>query len=420
MTPIIEVKGLSKKYRMGESQPYLTLRDSLVNFAKNPFKKIKKDLNKDDFWALKDINFTVEPGEVVGIVGNNGSGKSTLLKILSRITPPTEGLVVLRGKVGSLLEVGTGFHHELTGRENIFLNGAILGMKKNEVKQRLKAIINFAEINKFIDTPLKHYSTGMKMRLAFSVAAHLDPDILLVDEVLAVGDVDFQQKCLGKMGEVAKSGRTVILVSHDLRAIENLCNRVLYLEHGKQIMFDRARAVINKYLNKNLSDTIFTYKCRLKSKQHAQITSISILDKLGKASAILDIADSFSIRVQYFLPLEFKRTRLKVIFKSFVGQPLFVAEERESGTTNYSNSPYHDVTLIYKPTGQFRFNKADYRLTLSLATAHRDSLDTVDNMRLSFLDKNALTTNLNSGRGHQDNNLIFLPEWEINDKHHYL
>ena len=220
MTPIIEVKGLSKKYRMGESQPYLTLRDSLVNFVKNPFKKIKKDLNKDEFWALKDINFTVEPGEVVGIIGRNGAGKSTLLKILSRITPPTTGEITLRGRVGSLLEVGTGFQQELTGRENIYLNGAILGMSQVEIRRKFDEIIAFAEVEKFIDTPVKHYSSGMYVRLAFAVAAHLEPEILLVDEVLSVGDVSFQKKCLGKMEDIGQAGRTIYLLAMILRQYE--------------------------------------------------------------------------------------------------------------------------------------------------------------------------------------------------------
>lgn len=234
MTPIIEVKGLSKKYRIGENQPYITLRDTLAEVIKNPFGKIKEGLRKDEFWALKDINFTVEPGEVVGIIGRNGAGKSTLLKILSRITPPTEGEVIMRGRVGSLLEVGTGFQQELTGRENIFLNGAILGMTQREIKRKFDEIVDFAEVKKFIDTPVKHYSSGMYMRLAFSIAAHLDPEILIVDEVLAVGDAEFQKKCLGKMDEVSKKqGRTVLFVNHNLSAIKEICNKYLIIDRGR-------------------------------------------------------------------------------------------------------------------------------------------------------------------------------------------
>lgn len=252
MTPIIEVKGLSKKYQIGEQQPYLTLRDSLASLVKNPFKKIREGLNKDEFWALKDINFTVEPGEVVGIIGRNGAGKSTLLKILSRITPPTSGEVILRGRVGSLLEVGTGFQQELTGRENIYLNGAILGMSQIEIKHKFDEIVAFAEVEKFIDTPVKHYSSGMYMRLAFSIAAHLDPEILIVDEVLAVGDAEFQDKCLGKMNQVSKEeGRTVLFVSHNISAIQSLCSKIAILDHGGLVNFGNINEQIKNYISMN-------------------------------------------------------------------------------------------------------------------------------------------------------------------------
>src|SRR5438552_2159457 len=186
-----------------------------------------------ELWALRDVSFEVQQGEVVGIIGRNGAGKSTLLKVLSRITEPTSGRITIRGRVGSLLEVGTGFHPELTGRENLFLNGAILGMRRTEIIRKFDEIVAFAEIDKFIDTPVKHYSSGMYMRLAFSVAAHLQPEILLVDEVLAVGDAEFQKKCIGKMGEIAKEGRTVLFVSHNMNAIESLCDRALLLKHGQ-------------------------------------------------------------------------------------------------------------------------------------------------------------------------------------------
>jgi lipopolysaccharide transport system ATP-binding protein len=204
---------------------------------------------RDLFWALRDVSFAVQPGEVIGVIGRNGAGKSTLLKILSRITEPTEGQVLLRGRVGSLLEVGTGFHPELTGRENIHLNGAILGMKKSEIARKFDEIVAFAEIDKFLDTPVKRYSSGMRVRLGFAVAAHLDPEILLVDEVLAVGDTAFQQKCLGKMGAVADSGRTILFVSHNMASIEALCDRAILLEEGRMVRSGRCSEVINYYLN---------------------------------------------------------------------------------------------------------------------------------------------------------------------------
>jgi ABC-type polysaccharide/polyol phosphate transport system ATPase subunit len=233
----IRVEGLSKCYRIqqGARAHYSTLRDTLVEAVRAPFhRRSSPDFAGNDsyIWALKDVSFEVKRGEVVGIIGRNGAGKTTLLKILSRITEPTEGYAEVRGRVGSLLEVGTGFHPELTGRENIYLNGAILGMKKAEIDRKFDEIVAFAEVEKFIDTPVKFYSSGMYVRLAFAVAAHLDPEILLVDEVLAVGDAAFQKKCLGKMGDVAKEGRTVLFVSHNIGQIRRLCERGICLDNG--------------------------------------------------------------------------------------------------------------------------------------------------------------------------------------------
>ena len=234
----IQVRDLGKRYTIGAYQGrYKSLRDSLVNTVTAPFRRFGKNGAKEQderiFWALKDVSFNIEHGEVVGIIGRNGAGKSTLLKLLARITEPTTGEIRMRGRVGSLLEVGTGFHPELTGRENIFLNGAILGMSRKEIERKFDEIVDFAEIEKFIDTPAKHYSSGMYMRLAFAVAAHLEPEILLVDEVLAVGDIQFQKKCLGKMGEVAKQGRTVLFVSHNMGAVLRLCKRGILLRAGQ-------------------------------------------------------------------------------------------------------------------------------------------------------------------------------------------
>jgi lipopolysaccharide transport system ATP-binding protein len=229
-TPAIRVSGLSKRFRIGERARYKSLRESIQNAIKAPFRRGRRA--EETIWALRDVSFEVAPGEVVGVIGRNGAGKSTLLKVLSRITEPTEGRVELRGRVGSLLEVGTGFHPELTGRENIYLNGAILGMKRVEIERKFDEIVAFAEIERFLDTPVKHYSTGMYLRLAFGVAAHLEPEILLIDEVLAVGDVAFQKKCMGKMGDVAKGGRTVLFVSHNLQAIAELTKRTLLVDRG--------------------------------------------------------------------------------------------------------------------------------------------------------------------------------------------
>ncbi len=249
----IKVDHLSKQYRLGGPQEqYHTIRDAIVNSIRAPMNVFCKKPHEEGFWALKEVSFEVEQGEVVGIIGRNGAGKSTLLKILSRITTPTEGTVELHGRVGSLLEVGTGFHPELTGRENIYLNGAVLGMKKAEIDRKFDEIVAFAETEKFLDTPVKRYSSGMYARLAFAVAAHLEPEILLVDEVLAVGDAAFQKKCLGKMGDVAKEGRTVLFVSHNMAAIDNLCPRSVLLEQGNTMADSKTRNVIDLYLQKVL------------------------------------------------------------------------------------------------------------------------------------------------------------------------
>jgi lipopolysaccharide transport system ATP-binding protein len=241
---VIHVEGLGKRYRIGERERYRALRDVLASAFTAP---LERRTPADFLWALRDVNLGVAQGEVVGLIGRNGSGKTTLLKLLSRITHPTEGFAEIRGRVGSLLEVGTGFHPELTGRENVYLSGAILGMSKREIDRKYDAIVDFADVERFLDTPLKHYSSGMQMRLAFAVAAFLEPEILLVDEVLAVGDLEFQKKCLGKMGDVARSGRTIIFVSHQMNQIRRLCPRVVWIDAGAVRMDDAAHKVLAAY-----------------------------------------------------------------------------------------------------------------------------------------------------------------------------
>lgn len=254
----IRVEEIGKKYRIGKAEKYKTLRDTLASAFTAPFLKVGRVLRgeaaddtgpDDEIWALQGISFDVRQGEVIGVIGGNGAGKSTLLKILSRITEPTTGFAEIHGRVGSLLEVGTGFHQELTGRENTYLNGAILGMNKKEIDEKFDEIVAFSEVGKFIDTPVKHYSSGMYLRLAFAVAAHLEPEILIVDEVLAVGDAGFQQKCLGKMGAVAKEGRTVLFVSHNMGAITQLCGRAVQLEKGRLKRSGSAGEVVAAYLS---------------------------------------------------------------------------------------------------------------------------------------------------------------------------
>ena len=253
---VIRAEGLGKRYRIGRREaPYKTLRESLMSMALAPARSLRalasgKSIRRETeaIWALKSVDLEVRRGEVLGVIGRNGAGKTTLLKIFARITEPTEGRVILRGRVGSLLEVGTGFHPELTGRENIYLNGAILGMRKAEIDRRFDEIVDFAEIERFLDTPVKRYSSGMYVRLAFAVAAHMDPEILLVDEVLAVGDAEFQKKCLGKMGDVARDGRTVLLVSHNMSAVRSLCPRSILIRAGQVAVADSTDDVIRSYL----------------------------------------------------------------------------------------------------------------------------------------------------------------------------
>ena len=264
---VIHVEGLGKRYRVGERERYLALRDIVSQALRAPFRRHRTPRRVDYLWALRDVSLDVNQGEVVGLIGRNGAGKTTLLKLLSRITRPTTGFAEIRGRVGSLLEVGTGFHPELTGRENIYLSGAILGMQKREIDRKNAAIVAFAEVERFLDTPLKHYSTGMQMRLAFAVAAHLEPEILLVDEVLAVGDIQFQKKCLGKMQDISRSGRTIVFVSHQMGQMRRLCERVFWIDDGQIRQEGPAGKVIAAYESSSLqqnADHVHGDRCFVK------------------------------------------------------------------------------------------------------------------------------------------------------------
>lgn len=353
--PIVEVRKISKKFDITHQKGgYVMLRDVIKNVITAPFsflkhkaKQISGFEKKEEFWALKNINFEVHKGETVGIIGPNGAGKSTLLKILSQITPPTEGEIILRGRVGSLLEVGTGFHPELTGRENIFLNGAILGMKKKEIAKKFDRIVEFAGIAKFLDTPVKYYSSGMYVRLAFSVAAHMEPDILIIDEVLAVGDAEFQKKCLGKMEEVTKKeGRTIFFVSHNLEAIKRLCARSLLLHEGKIIKSGSSSEVVEYYLNQGggLNSTI---EYPLRQNLPAQITKISILDKNSKPTAKLPINEGFKISVDYIVSKKIEKATLRLMFSS-EGQVLLNSTVSDKAATleNYEPGKYTTVVSV--------------------------------------------------------------------------
>jgi lipopolysaccharide transport system ATP-binding protein len=299
---IIKVENLGKKYRLqhqGEKQRYTALRDVIANKVKGLFQKRKAESGKrkseEDFWALKDVSFEVKQGEVVGIIGRNGAGKSTLLKILSRITEPTKGSVRIRGRVASLLEVGTGFHPELTGRENVFLNGAILGMHRAEIRKKFDEIVAFAEVEKFLDTPVKRYSSGMYVRLAFAVAAHLEPEILIVDEVLAVGDAQFQKKCLGKMQEVSKGGRTVLFVSHNMAAIASLTSRSVVLSSGQKVCDDKSNLAIQYYSQR--SNTLTPKHKNLGTGRYATLLAAKLLDEDNNPTAYYTPGKPFYLEI---------------------------------------------------------------------------------------------------------------------------
>jgi len=311
--PIIEVKHLSKQYNIGVDRTYKTFCDSFTSAVRHPLKTLKdKHQPNDTFWSLKDVNFEVERGDVVGIIGRNGAGKSTLLKILSRITYPTEGEIRMHGRVGSLLEVGTGFHPELTGRENIYFNGAILGMKKREIDDKFDEIVKFSGVDKFLDTPVKRYSSGMQVRLAFSVAAHLEPEILVVDEVLAVGDAEFQKKCLGKMRDVADGGKTILFVSHNMGVIRRLCQRGIVLSEGQLIIDDIASEAIDTYIG-NISKSIVR-KIIFDDDPNLPINILEVkVNSPSKSnSEVLDISDPIDIEVCYRVKEDIKGTNVAI------------------------------------------------------------------------------------------------------------
>ena len=295
MKPILEVQNISKKFKIyHESLPYESLRSKLAN----PFKFFSRK-KAEEFWALKNISFTVNAGESIGIIGKNGAGKSTLLKVLSKITPPTEGKIISRGRIASLLEVGTGFHPELTGRENVFLNGSILGMKRKEIVDQFDAIIDFSGIEKFLDTQLKHYSSGMQLRLAFAVAAFLNPEIMIIDEVLAVGDADFQKKCIGKMEGVTRSGRTILFVSHQMGLVNQLCSRGLLMHNGEIIISDKTDVVTSKYLSFDYQETenIYLHDQKLTAGKELFIEKAFTLDQFGKPNSVIGFNEEIKLQL---------------------------------------------------------------------------------------------------------------------------
>jgi lipopolysaccharide transport system ATP-binding protein len=305
----IRCEGLSKKYRIGTShESYKTLRDVIASAAANPFRRTNRNGNSNDgyIWALDDVSFEIRHGEVVGIIGRNGAGKSTLLKILSRITKPTRGRADIHGRVGSLLEVGTGFHSELTGRENIFLNGAILGMRKAEIERKFDEIVSFAEVEKFLDTPVKRYSSGMYVRLAFGVAAHLETEVLLVDEVLAVGDAQFQKKCFAKMREIGNQGRTILFVSHNMSAVRNICKQAVIIDKGTLVAHGEINETVDRYLSHINSS---------QSNEAVETNTFSISSvQVGSAGPVIKTFDPVEVRVRFVPKTQIQDPGLYVSF----------------------------------------------------------------------------------------------------------
>ena len=304
---VVNVEGVSKRYRIGALHPgYDSLREVLAGAVSKRLKRLRRGRAGDDdattLWALRDVSFEVRRGEILGIVGRNGAGKSTLLKILSRITRPSTGQVEIYGRVGSLLEVGTGFHPDLTGRENVYLNGAVLGMRKAEIDAKFDEIVAFSELERFIETPVKHYSSGMYVRLAFSVAAHLEPEILIMDEVLAVGDAAFQQKCLDKMRDIRSQGRTIFFVSHDLSAVTRLCKRVVLLEGGRVAAEGQPREVVNRYLNSSWkagAERAWGEGVDAPGNNAVRLRRVRVRDEQGRTASAFDVRRPVHIEVTY-------------------------------------------------------------------------------------------------------------------------
>ncbi len=381
--PIIKVNGLSKRYRIGaREQGYKTLREAIVDGISAPvrnlarlrkltkFKNARSQNEEDVIWALRNVSFEVNEGEVLGIIGRNGGGKTTLLKILSRITEPTSGCAEINGRVSSLLEVGTGFHPELTGRENIFLNGVILGMRKREIEQNFDAIVNFSEIEKFIDTPVKRYSSGMYVRLAFAVAAHLEPEILLVDEVLAVGDIAFRKKCLGKLGDIAEGGRTVLFVSHNMGAIRNSCGSAIWLDNGQIVKRGTADEVVRAYEN--------LVKCSGDSPSSSHIVERSIEDVVD-SSFYVSRVEMMDNKGNHATTFRYNEKMVLVI--DVVGYPPtraynleFRIYNQESEFVAVGSSAYHGI-LLGKSTKRIRIEIGPLILTSGHYTISFSAVD---------------------------------------------
>lgn len=402
--PAITVENLSKAYRIGLKEEIPdTLVGALASFARSPYDNFRnlRRLNtfrnnghaEDDIvWALKDVSFEVQKGEVVGIIGRNGAGKSTLLKILSRITEPTSGRARIRGRVSSLLEVGTGFHSELSGRENIYMNGTILGMKKREIDRKFDEIVEFSGVEKFLDTPIKRYSSGMKVRLAFSVAAHLEPEILVIDEVLAVGDAEFQKKCLGKMDEVAQSGRTVLFVSHNMGAVQNLCSRGILIDLGRAVLDGSIDNAVQHYFDSQATRRnggLEGWTDR-RGNGRARITSVQLFSTSGSPIDYVSMAHTFDVRIEFICHQRLRAPVFNVAVTSGMGQRLLTFRSKLTGKALADASCGGVLTCR---VAHLPLVPGDYSLRVSIGEAGAGVADDVDRVaRLSVVPSANATT----------------------------
>jgi len=375
-SPAIIMDNIGKRYKIGMREKCdKSFREAVADACTAPFRRLRslreKTTGEDTIWALKDVSFQIQPGQVVGIIGRNGAGKSTLLKILSRITEPTTGRARIRGRIGSLLEVGTGFHPELTGQENIYLNGAILGMKKAEIDRKFDRIVAFAEVDKFLNTPVKRYSSGMRVRLAFAVAAHLDPEILLVDEVLAVGDAAFQKKCLGKMEDVSKQGRTVLFVSHNMSIIQKLCSRTLHLSAGSVVADGDTRQVVENYLaaTQPASETPSLYNLPRAHGlgglgEQIRFTKCSLLDSAGNVAPNILFGEPFAVRLEARSKSQFQELSVVIGIESFNGD-MIASPASEDSKTFFSASPDRPLSVVAR-FNDFLLTPGVYWLTIAI------------------------------------------------------
>jgi lipopolysaccharide transport system ATP-binding protein len=414
MEQTIIVENLSKQYKLGQLHRNNTLKEVIASL----WTKSDDTLKNETIWALDDVSFTAKEGEVVGIIGRNGAGKSTLLKVLSKITYPTKGSVKVFGQIASLLEVGTGFHEELTGRENIFLNGSILGMKKTEIEKKLDEIIDFAGagVEKFIDTPIKRYSSGMRLRLGFAVAAHLNPDVLVVDEVLAVGDAEFQKKCLNAMDDLRSGGRTVLFVSHNMVAVENLCPRTIWLNNGKLVEDGNSKEVIKKYL----TTFIGTQKTGFEladiemrgGNGDIRFTGIEFLDEKGRPQNLIRSGDRFFARLHYNAKKNVKNPHFGIDLYTEYGTKVTSFNTWSSGFDTPSISPGEGFINLH--VDALNIMASRYYLTLWLASAGNVWYDRLDNCATLDVEESDF---YNSGRGMTGQHLgvaLFPCKWRHN------